>query len=136
VEISPAASQFTGRVHQHSIRSPHDADQLPLCQHSATTDASPLGNMFNAFDRFGSHILPPPVTTLKILKSGRGEGNLLLFFPDAVGAFVLLARHDFAQFLVELKFNGFLLALLLALLLIVALGFFLGSGRSKGLGLE
>ena len=49
---------------------------------------------------------------------------------------MLLARHHCAQFLVELQFNGLLLALLLALLFVVALGLFLGNGRRKGLGLE
>jgi len=52
---------------------------------------------------------------------GVGSGKLLFFFPDTVSALVQLARHHFAQFFVELKFNGFLLALLLAFLLVFAL---------------
>src|SRR5512137_2234346 len=82
MQISPATCQLTRAVHLHPIRGPHDADQLPFGQYCAATYTGPLGNVFDAFDRFSSHNSYPNPNPLQ--GEGVGSGKLLFFFPDTV----------------------------------------------------
>ena len=56
VQIRAASSQLARRVYQHSIGAADDAHQLPLGEHSAASNASPLGNVLHTLNRFLGHL--------------------------------------------------------------------------------
>src|SRR5574340_18135 len=56
VNVGAAPRRFTGQVDRNARRSTHNPDQIPLGQHLAAPDTSPLRNMFHAFSRFFGHL--------------------------------------------------------------------------------
>jgi len=132
VQVGSSSSHFTTGVHPYPISRANNPHHLSFGQNFAASHARSLGYMLYTLNRFLSHLQNTRRDPPKL----RERDELLPVISSIfAAALVDLASHNFAQALIELELNGFLLGFLAFLL--VAVGFFFrGSCILEDFGLH
>jgi len=113
VQVGAPASHFTARIHLHPVCGADNPHHLPFWQDFAAAHTGALWHVLYALNRLLRRHLQ---ITRRPLSPKSRKGCLFPGISRFVAALVNLTPDHFAQVFIELKFDGFLFALLTLLL--------------------